>query len=340
MRLRKAVNADARCDIRVHPVVDLRSDGSSLPSSEMLRAITVAQLGNDHYGEDPTANELEATVARLLGKESAVLMPSGVMGNQIALSVISPPDQVVAVGQLSHIHLFEKGLPQRQLMLVDDTDDEGFADRIWSARREVAAVAIENTHMTREGHVMLPEVAARFTQTGLPVHLDGARLINAAVALDVAPAEIARYSTTVMFTLSKGLGAPIGSVLAGPGGLMKRARQLRLALGGTLAQAGVIAAAALVALRRPADQFRADHRRAARIRAAAEARWPGSTRPRTTAGTNIVMWSPPAPGNVIARLADHGILVLPWGETSIRAVTHPGVNEHATDRAVEVIESL
>ena len=207
------------------------------------------------YGEDPTANELEAVAARLLGKEPAVLMPSGVMANQIALSVLAGPEQLVAVGSLSHIHVFEGDLPQRRLMPLDDTDDGRFIELAWSARHTVAAVAVENTHMAREGHVMSPALLASLAQGGMPIHLDGARLMNAAAALDVRPEEIAAHATTVMLTLSKGLGAPIGSVLAGPDDVIKRARRLRLALGGGLAQAGIVAAAGLVALPSPPGAF-------------------------------------------------------------------------------------
>jgi threonine aldolase len=332
--------ADGHRDLQAQPIVDLRSDSSSLPSSEMLQAMTATRLGNDMYGEDPAANELEAAAARLLGKESAVLMPSGVMANQIALSVLAEPDQLVAVGSLSHIHVFEGALPQRQLMPLDDTDDGRFIELAWSARQTVAAVAVENTHMAREGHVMSPALLAPLAQGGIPIHLDGARLMNAAAALDVRPDEIAAHATTVMLTLSKGFGAPIGSVLAGPDDLMKQARQLRLAIGGALAQAGIVAAAGLVALPRPLADFRADHDRAARLRAAAEQRWPGSTLPRTSEATNIVMWTPPDAGSVVARLADRGILLLPWGDTFIRAVTHPGVSEQSMDRVVEEIAAL
>ena len=340
MSLPLAVKADDHHGLRAQPIVDLRSDSSSLPSGAMLRAMAAARLGNDMYGEDPTANELEAVAARLLGKESAVLMPSGVMANQIALSVLAGPDQLVAVGSLSHIHVFEGALPQRRLMPLDDTDDGRFVELAWSARHTVAAIAVENTHMAREGHVMSPALLAPLAQGGIPVHLDGARLMNAAAALEVRPEEIATHATTVMLTLSKGLGAPIGSVLAGPDDLMKRARQVRLALGGGLAQAGIVAAAGRVALRRPPEDFRADHHRAARLRAAAERRWPGSTMPRTSEATNIVMWSPPDAGSVVARLAERGILVLGWGDTFIRAVTHPGVSEQSMDRVVEEIASL
>ncbi|MCP9951476.1 threonine aldolase family protein [Actinomadura madurae] len=332
----------AASDSRPHtePIVDLRSDSSSLPSTEMLRAMQTARLGNDLYGEDPTANELEAAAARLLGKDSAVLMPSGVMANKVALSVLAEPDQLIAVGRLSHINLFEDSLPQRLLLPVDDSDEERFAEHLWSARDQVVALALENTHLMREGHVMTPEAAVRFARIGVPVHLDGARLMNAAAALEVPPADLAACATTVTLTLSKGLGAPIGSVLAGPEEVMNRARQSRLAMGGSLAQAGVVAAAGLVALRRPPEEFRADHRRAARIRAAAEERWPGSTSPRTAPGTNIVIWSPPEAPGVLARLADRGIHVLPWGETSIRAVTHPGISEQDIDHVVDAIGAM
>ncbi|WP_255280202.1 beta-eliminating lyase-related protein [Actinomadura madurae] len=134
---------------------------------------------------------------------------------------------------------------------MDDSDEERFAEHLWSARDQVVALALENTHLMREGHVMTPEAAVRFARIGVPVHLDGARLMNAAAALEVPPADLAACATTVTLTLSKGLGAPIGSVLAGPEEVMNRARQSRLAMGGSLAQAGVVAAAGLVALRRP-----------------------------------------------------------------------------------------
>lgn len=130
-------------------------------------------------------------------------------------------------GRLSHINLFEDSLPQRLLLPVDDSDEERFAEHLWSARDQVVALALENTHLMREGHVMTPEAAVRFARIGVPVHLDGARLMNAAAALEVPPADLAACATTVTLTLSKGLGAPIGSVLAGPEEVMNRARQSR-----------------------------------------------------------------------------------------------------------------
>lgn len=324
-----------------HRVVDLRSDTCSLPSAEMREAMLAAALGNDMFREDPSVNELEKRVATMLGAEDAVLMPTGVMANQIGLWLHLDGNRPIGVGKGSHVHCFEdlaaNGINDH--LLLPDHDDQIFLSAARAEADSLCALAIENTHLTREGHVSDLNHHRALARIGIPIHLDGARLMNAAAALDVELAAIAQYATTIMLTLSKGFGAPLGSLLAGPQDLMARARQRRTTVGGALAQAGWIAAPGLIALERSPEGFRADHRRAARFRRTIEAMWPGSTRPRTSPGTNIVLFSPPDPAAVVEKAAAQGLLLLPWGDSTIRAVFHATITDSDLERAQTVITS-
>nr|MBA2496318.1 threonine aldolase family protein [Acidimicrobiia bacterium] len=243
--------------------VDLRSDTVTRPSAAMRRAMADAEVGDDGYGEDPTVRTLEEHFAARVGKAAALFVPSGTMGNQIALRLLGAPGTAVVAGAGAHVVRYEQGAAGTnlwsQLLTVDDTDGTVPATAVAAAieagvehhQPMVSAVCIENTHMPSGGTVWsqdrLAALASVARPAGVAVHLDGARLFNAEVATSVPAAELAAYATTVMCCLSKGLGAPVGSLLAGTAELIDAARGERKRLGGAMRQAGVVAAAGLVA---------------------------------------------------------------------------------------------
>ena len=244
-------------------MVDLRSDTVTRPTPEMRRAMADADVGDDVYGEDPTVNALQEAYAERVGKAAALFVPSGVMANQIALRLLAPAGTVVVAGRRQHVVVYENGAGGRnagiQFHAVDDTDGTVHPDEVaWVIAAahhhhpRPGLVCLENTHMPANGTPWpierLRETAAVATACGFPVHLDGARLFNAEVATGTSAADYAAPVTTVMSCLSKGLGAPVGSVLAGPADVIEEARAERARLGGGMRQAGVIAAAGLVAL--------------------------------------------------------------------------------------------
>ena len=244
-------------------VVDLRSDTVTRPTPEMRRAMAGAEVGDDVYGEDPTVNRLEETYAERVGKEAALFTPSGVMANQLALRVLTRPGDTVLAGARQHVVIYEGGAAERNAgvridALADEDgtvspDDVAWAlDAVQHHQPRPTLVCVENTHMSADGApwplAALQQLRAAAAAGGLAVHMDGARLFNAEVATGTAAASYAAEVTTVMSCLSKGLCAPVGSVLAGPVAVIARARAERARLGGGMRQAGVIAAAGLVAL--------------------------------------------------------------------------------------------
>jgi threonine aldolase len=254
--------------------IDLRSDTITRPSKEMRQAMAEADVGDDVLGEDPTVAALEARVARLLGKEAAVFFPTGVMANQTAIHVHTRPGEEVVVAENAHVHFYETGassmLSQVMLRTIEaPTGIFGVSQLDAKLRRpnvhfpRTSLVCVENTTNLGGGRVWplatLAEVAARAHERGLRVHMDGARLWNASVASGIPEAEYARHCDTVSVCFSKGLGAPVGSCLAGPAGIMPDVRRTRKAFGGGMRQAGVIAAGALYALEHNHDRLAVDH---------------------------------------------------------------------------------
>ena len=257
-------------------VIDMRSDTVTLPTPEMRRAIAEAPLGDDVYGEDPTINRLEALAADLTGKEAALLVVSGTMGNLCAILAHCGRGEEAIVGDESHIYHYEAGGPSTlggvafhvvpttpggTLPLAALTD--AIRDEEDPHEAITRLICIENTH-NRCGGVVLPieymqSVRQLAWARGLAVHLDGARLFNAAVALGVDAREITRHVDSVQFCLSKGLSAPVGSILAGDARLIGRARRVRKLVGGGMRQAGIIAAAGIVALEQMVDRLAEDH---------------------------------------------------------------------------------
>jgi threonine aldolase len=319
----------------------------------MRDAMAHAVLGDDGFGEDPTVRQLEEVFATRVGKEAAVFVPSGVMANQMALRVLTRPGDVIVAGRHQHVVSFEMGASARnssvQFALVDDTTGEVALEEVMDLidatadhQVSVAMVAVENTHMFSGGRVWDPQRLAALAHAigERPVHLDGARLFNAAVATGRSASDLAAPATTVMACLSKGLCAPVGSLLAGPAELMVRARVERKRLGGAMRQVGVLAAAGLIALETMVDRLAQDHRRARVLAALVAAAFPESHYDPTTCATNIVAFDHPQARQIVHELNERGV----WGDTvaprRVRLVTHAGVNDDDLDFVGDVLATF
>lgn len=334
-------------------MIDLRSDTLTKPSSAMRRIMAEADVGDDVWGEDPTAKRLEARAAELLGKEASLFVPSGTMANQIAVMLHARAGDEIIVSRHAHIRLYETGGPAAlagvQLVEVGEGGFYGPADvdavlhppDIHAPR--TVAIAIENTHNRAGGRVWpleaLDSVTAHARQKGLAVHVDGARLWNAAAALGVPEARLVAGADTVSACFSKGLGAPVGSVIAGTAAHIAEARRLRKRLGGGMRQVGILCAAALYALDHNRALIEADHRRA-RTLALGIAEIPGLSIDLGTVETNIVIFRAPDPKGLTARLAEAGVLVAPFGPGAVRAVTHLDIDDAGIARALSALRSL
>ncbi len=332
--------------------VDFRSDTVTQPTPEMRRAMAEAVVGDDGYGEDPTVIELEETYAARVGKPAALFVPSGTMANQIALRVLAPPGSGVVAGAHQHVVAYEHGAAARnaavQLVPVDDARGALSPAAVRAAveagryhAAEVALVCVEDTHMAAGGVPWaLDDLRAVAEAAGaLPVHLDGARLFNAEVATGVKADERAGLATTVVSCLSKGLCAPVGSVLAGPADVIGAARLERKRLGGAMRQAGVLAAAGLVALRTMVDRLADDHERARRLADAVTERWPDARAGLAAAATNMVVFRPPDPDGLLAHLRAHGVLAGTVGPGLVRFATHHDVDDAGIERALAAVGS-
>jgi threonine aldolase len=331
-----------------HGRVDLRSDTVTRPTAAMRRAMAEAEVGDDGFGDDPTVARLEADFAERLGKEAAVFVPSGTMANQIALRVLGQPGSVVLAGQRQHVVVREAGgagsNAVAQLVTLDDADgtiDAAVVQR-WVDDASVgwvapSAVFVEDTHGEVGGRVWPLERLEAVAAVGLPVHLDGARLWNAAVASGTTVAERAVHATTVTCCLSKGLGAPVGSLLAGPDVVVRQARVERKRLGGGMRQVGVLAAAGLVALER-VERLAEDHARARVLARAAADRWPGSV-DVALVQTNIVRIETSDRTALLQHLAAAGVLAVPSSATTVRLVTHADVDDDDVARTVAALGS-
>jgi threonine aldolase len=334
-------------------IIDLRSDTVTQPTEEMRQAAFDALVGDDGFGEDPTVDFLEQTFAARVGKEAAVFVPSGVMANQIALRILTQPGESVVTGERNHVVGYELGAAGRNSQVQFHTlpDDQGYLD--FDAIAEamngkdhhlptVGAIFIENTHMASGGRVWpidrLRELGSIAKST--PIHLDGARLFNAEVATGISAAELSRSATTVMACLSKGLSAPVGSLLAGPQSLMKAARIERKRLGGAMRQVGVIAAPGIVALHTMVDRLKDDHRRAGVIREAVAARFPECAAFLEGQVTNIIAFHHPEASGIVTQLGSKGILAGTVAPSVVRLVTHRHIDDEAVHRTEEAIRDL
>ncbi len=333
-------------------LVDLRSDTVTRPTPEMRRAMAGAEVGDDVYGEDPTVNALQEAFAERVGKQAALFVPSGTMANQLALRLLPPPATAVVAGARQHVVVYENGAGGRNAGIQFHTvpDDDGTidpADVAWAVEAaqhhhpRPGLVCVENTHMPADG-APWPLDRLRDVVTaggGLPVHMDGARLFHAEVATGNAARAYTEPVTTVMCCLSKGLAAPVGSLLAGPEDLIAAARDERQRLGGGMRQAGVIAAAGLVALRTMVERLAEDHERARRLAEAVVQRWPESGCDPQRIVTNVVTWRHAQPAQVVEHLRAEGVLVGTIAPGVLRLVTHVDVDDDGEERAAKALAS-
>ena len=331
-------------------LVDLRSDTVTTPTPDMRRAMAEAEVGDDVYGEDPTVNALQEAFADRVGMEAALFVPSGTMGNQLALRLLTSPGSAVIAGRRQHVVVYENGAAGRnaaiQFHAVDDADGTISPDDIaWAIAAadhhypRPSLVCIENTHMPADGAPWPLDrlKAVRAAAGDLPVHMDGARLFHAEVATGIAARDYCAEATTVMCCLSKGLSAPVGSLLAGPADVMAAARWERQRLGGGMRQAGIIAAAGLVALRDMIDRLAEDHDRARRLADAVAERWPDSGCDPTRVRTNVVTWRHDDPEAVLHHLRQAGVLAGTIAPGLLRLVTHREVDDAGVEQAKEAL---
>ncbi len=327
--------------------IDLRSDTVTQPDERMRKAAYDADVGDDVYGEDPTVNELEARVAEILGTDAALFVPTGTMGNQIAARTHTERGQEVICERNSHVYRWELGGLVQHSQLQPRTFDGGKKGCLTPTqvragyieedghRAGTGLLMLENTHNANGGTAVAPHTieatATAAHQLDIPVHLDGARLFNAAVAHDIAASEFVTHVDSVMCCLSKGLGAPVGSMLAGDDAFIERAHRNRKLMGGGMRQAGVIAAPGLVALENR-DRLAEDHRRAQRLADGLD-RISGLS--PSDPETNIVLVETKHPAEtVLERLEDVGVLGVPFDEYLVRFCTHLNVDDDDIDRAI------
>lgn len=333
--------------------VDLRSDTVTQPTQAMRDAMASAVVGDDGSGEDPTINELEARYAKIVGKEAAVFVPSGVMANQIAIRVNTRPGDVIIAGRDQHVVSFELGAAARnsgvQFALVDDTTGQLNVDDVLSIidaeadhQPHIAMVSVENTHMPSGGTPwnVRDLVALKSAVGNLPLHLDGARLFNAVVATGTSAKEFAAPANTVMTCMSKGLCAPVGSLLAGSATDMETARIERKRLGGAMRQAGILAAAGLVALDTMIDRLSEDHARAKQLATLFAQAFPEANYDPATCQTNIVSFNHPQARQIIGELEQLGVVGGTIGPRRVRFVTHAGVSDDDVTFVAEVLKNF
>ena len=324
------------------------------PTREMYAAMAVAEVGDDVYGEDPTVNRLEARAAELFGREAAIFVPTGTMGNQIAIRLHTQHGQEVICEARAHVLDWEMAMVAAFSGCVPRTvvGDRGvmrweqiakaIAPKIYY-RAQTRLVCVENTHNMAGGTVtpvnVMEEIWAGAKEAGLPTHLDGARIFNAATALGVSVAELTSGFDTVMFCLSKGLGAPVGSMLVGSKKDIERARVYRKALGGGMRQAGVLAAAGLVALETMPARLGDDHANA-RMLAETIAGCEGAEIDMESVQTNIVFFSVKDAVGLVAGLKECGILCSAIGPHQVRLVTHYDVSREDCDACAGVLVEM
>jgi threonine aldolase len=340
-------------------MIDLRSDTTTLPTEEMREAMHRAELGDDSREGDPTVRRLEDTAAKMTGKEAALFVASGTMSNLVALLAHTGRGGEVLLDTESHIMrsemggissiagLFYRTVPSTRG--APDLDELGanLNERLASNKLATALVCVETTHNSAGGAVIpldyLAKLRALTGEKSIPLHIDGARIFNAAVALGVPVAQIARHADSMGFCVSKGLSAPFGSVLCGSAAFIERARAYRRMVGGAMRQAGVMAAAGIVALETMVDRLADDHRRAKRIAEGVQAVDPRLTDPKSVE-TNIIMLEIGHSGvdakTWIAALDKHGLKAGAWSRKSLRLVTHRHIDDAAAEKVPGIIRTV
>ncbi|MBP6003813.1 MAG: hypothetical protein KA746_10310 [Pyrinomonadaceae bacterium] len=341
-------------------MIDLRSDTVTKPSEKMRSAMAAADVGDDVYGEDPTINRLQERASEVFEKEAALFVPSGTMGNQIAVKVHTKPGQEIVIEERGHILNYELGASAIfagvTIRAVKSGDGSGMltwaeiapvlsTDSIYD-HTQTGLLCLENTHNLAGGRVMSADACAELTaqahNAGLPVHMDGARIFNAAVALNDSVANLTRGCDSVQFCLSKGLGAPVGSVLLGSREFINEARIWRKRLGGGMRQAGILAAAGLIALEESPKRLHEDHENA-RSLAEGIAELPGVAIDVASVETNIVIFDITYTGRssaeIVADLKKAGVYSIGFG-SKIRFVTHCDVLAEDITTTVAALASV
>lgn len=341
-------------------MIDLRSDTVTKPTSEMRRAMADAEVGDDVYGEDPTVNRLQEIAAEMFGKEAALFVPTGSMGNQIAVKLHTKPGDEVVIEERGHIYNYELGTSAvaagvmfRTVKSVDGSGHLTWGEISAALRLDepyysspTGLICLENTHNFAGGSVMYADHCRNICDAargvGVPVHMDGARIFNAAAALDASVADLTREVDSVQFCLSKGLGAPIGSMLVGSRDFIAEARIWRKRFGGGMRQAGVIAAAGVVALQNSPQRLHEDHHNARRL-AEGLATMNGVTVDVEKVVTNIVIFDISATAKtsdvICNELKDKGILAIGFGP-KIRMVTHCDIESTDIDVVIRAFSEV
>ena len=339
-------------------VVDMRSDTVTQPTAEMRRAMAEAPVGDDVYAEDPTINKLQGRAAEIFEREAAIFVPSGCMGNLLAIKTWTQPGQEVICDERAHINQYELGSMTVVAGCVPRTVRAPRGVLSWELIEpairpkvfwysQTALISIENTHNMAGGVIQDPkdtqEICERAHERGIKVHMDGARIFNAAVGAGKSVAEMSRGCDSVMFALSKGLGAPVGSMLVGPRDFTERARITRKMLGGGMRQIGILGAAGLIALEESPKNLKRDHENA-RFLAEGLARVKGVEIDPKQVQTNVLVFGVRGTGRTAAELAaklkEKGVLWNPAGGYEFRIMTHCDVDRAGMERALRAFEEV
>lgn len=339
-------------------IIDLRSDTVTKPTAGMRKAMAEAEVGDDVFGEDPSVNALQEKVARLLGKEKAVFVPSGTMANQLSVKAHTQPGDEVLLEANSHVYYYEGGggavLSGVQFFLLQGKRGILEASQVEEAIRPPdlhypvpRLISLENTHNRGGGSVYpienLSAIYKMAQSRGLQVHMDGARLWNASAASGIKLEEYAQWADSVSVCLSKGLGAPVGSLVAGSESFIKRVFRFRKMFGGGMRQAGILAAAGIYALDHHLEKLKATHDQAKRL-AHFLAGCRGVAIDPDQVETNIVIFdvsqSQKTPAQIAKAMRERGVLILPMGKTAIRLVTHIDISDAGIDKTIEAFRKV
>ena len=340
-------------------MIDLRSDTITKPTDGMRKAMYDAEVGDDVYFEDPTVNRLQERVAELLGKEKAIWVASGTMGNLLAVKALTLPGDEIILEADSHILYYEGGgtavlcgvqmrtIPGERGVMTPGNVEKAVRDVGNAHFPRTSLVCIENTHNRMNGAIQplddIKGIRRVCDEKGLAMHMDGARLMNASVASGIAAAEYSKYFETVTICFSKGLGAPMGSMIAADEETISTVHRLRKMVGGGQRQVGVVAAAALYALDHHVERLAEDHENARRL-ALALADMPGVAIDPDDIDTNIVFFDVSDSGktalDVVVEMAGQGVMMLPLAEMKVRCVTHLGVDTKDIDAAIKAFSEV
>lgn len=337
-------------------MIDLRSDTVTKPSPAMRKAMAEAEVGDDVFKEDPTVNKLEEYIADLLGKEAALFVPSGVMGNQLCLNVLTEPGDEVICDREAHIFNYESASPARlsgiQIYPVDGNLGVLSAEQVEPYIRTTAyhmprtkVIEVENTHNRAGGTIWpldkiidLKNLAAKHK---LFFHLDGARIWNACIETGISPKEYASHFDTVSCCFSKGLGAPVGSAIAGSKDFITEAYRIRKSWGGGMRQAGILAAAALFAIQNNRERLKEDHSKAKKLAERINNN-PNLEINMKAVQTNILLFKPKkiSPNEGLKLCRENGLILTPGTIDSLRAVTHLDVNDNDIEKAADILDEV